>query len=60
MPDEICKRHIQSWTKEGDLVYDPFLGSATTTRIAREMNRRWLGSELHPPYYEVAKKVMEI
>jgi len=39
MPDEICRRHITSWTNEDDLVYDPFLGSATTTRIAREMNR---------------------
>jgi len=56
----ICRRHIQSWTNEGDLVYDPFLGSATTTRIARDMNRRWLGSELHTPYYEVAKKIMQL
>jgi len=60
MPQDICRRHIQSWTNEGDLVYDPFLGSATTTRIAREMYRRWLGSELHTPYYEVAQKIMNI
>lgn len=58
MPDEICRRHIISWTNEGDLVYDPFLGSATTTRIARDMNRQYIGSELHKPYYDVAMKIM--
>ena len=59
MAEEIAKRHIQSWTNEGDIVYDPFLGSATTTRIARDMNRRWIGSELHTPYFEVANKIMK-
>jgi len=58
MPDEIVRRHISSWTNEGDLVFDPFLGSATTTRIAREMNRNYIGSELHTPYFEVAQKIM--
>ena len=58
MPDELVRRHIQSWTNEGDIVYDPFLGSATTTRIAKDMNRRWIGSELHTPYFEVANKIM--
>ena len=58
MPQEIVRRNIQSWTNEGDLVYDPFLGSATTTRIAREMNRNYIGSELHKPYFDVAEKIM--
>jgi len=58
MPDEIVKRHIQSWTNEGDLVYDPFLGSATTTRIAKEMNRRWIGSEIYKPYFDVSNEIM--
>lgn len=58
MAEEIARRHIISWTNEGDIIYDPFLGSATTTRIARDMNRRWIGSELHTPYFEVANKVM--
>jgi len=60
MPDEIVKRHIQSWTNEGDIVYDPFLGSATTTRIANDMNRRWIGSEVYKPYYELSKEIMNL
>jgi site-specific DNA-methyltransferase (adenine-specific) len=58
MPDEIASRHITSWTNEGDIVYDPFLGSATTTRIAQELNRQFIGSELYTPYFEVAQKIM--
>jgi len=58
MTDEIARRHIISWTNEGDIVYDPFLGSATTTRVAQELNRNWIGSEIHKPYYDVAKKIM--
>jgi site-specific DNA-methyltransferase (adenine-specific) len=58
-PDEMARRHIVSWTNEGDVVYDPFLGSATTTRVARELNRQWIGSELHTPYFEVCKEIMK-
>lgn len=58
MPDELVRRHIITWTKEDDLVYDPFLGSATTTRIAQEMNRKFIGSEIHKPYFDIAEKLM--
>lgn len=59
MPQEICRRHILSWTNEGDLVYDPFLGSATTTKIAKELKRNWIGSEIYEPYFTVSKQIME-
>ena len=58
MADEVAKRHIQSWTNEGDVVYDPFLGAATTTRLAKQMNRNWIGSEIHKPYFDISKKIM--
>lgn len=57
-PDEMARRHIITWTNEDDIVYDPFLGSGTTTRISKELNRQWIGSELHTPYYEVSKQIM--
>lgn len=58
MTDEIARRHILSWTNEGDVVYDPFLGAATTTRLAKQMNRNWMGSEIHKPYFDISKKIM--
>lgn len=58
-PDEIARRHIITWTNEGDVVYDPFLGSGTTTKVAKELGRNWIGSELHTPYFEVCEKIMK-
>jgi DNA modification methylase len=58
MPKEIARRHIVTWTNEGDIVYDPFLGSATTTITAKQLNRKWIGSELFTPYFDIAKKIM--
>lgn len=59
MTDEIATRAIKSYTNENDLVYDPFLGSGTTTRISKELNRRWIGSELYEPYFKTAEKIMK-
>jgi site-specific DNA-methyltransferase (adenine-specific) len=59
-PDEMCRRHIQSWTNEGDIVYDPFLGSGTTIRVAKKMSRNWIGSEIYQPYYDLTKKIITI
>jgi site-specific DNA-methyltransferase (adenine-specific) len=53
-PDEMARRHIQSWSNEGDIVYDPFSGSGTTSKIAAEMGRTYLGSEIHKEYYEAS------
>ena len=58
MPDDIAKRGIVSYSNENEIIYDPFLGSATTTRIAKELNRAWIGSELYTPYFDVANKIM--
>lgn len=58
-PDELVRRHILSWTNEGDLVYDPFLGSGTTIKVANELNRNWIGSEIHKPYFQKAELLLE-
>jgi DNA modification methylase len=58
MTEEIARRHIYTWTNEGDIVYDCFLGAATTTRIAKQMNRNWIGSEIHKPYFDISEKIM--
>jgi site-specific DNA-methyltransferase (adenine-specific) len=54
MPEELVRRHIQSWTNEGDIVYDPFSGSGTTSKVAAEMDRTYLGSEINKEYYEAS------
>jgi len=59
MPEEMVKRHIQSWSKKGDLVYDPFSGSGTTSKVAIEMGRDYLGSEINTEYYNASVDIIK-
>jgi len=45
---------INNFSKEGDLVYDPFIGTGTTAKSAHIYKRRWIGSELSKEYTELA------
>jgi DNA modification methylase len=55
-PINLVKRHIQTWSVEGDLVLDPFSGSGTTAKAAKELGRRFLGFEINPEYCAIADK----
>lgn len=56
-PEALARDHILTWSNEGeDIVLDPFNGSGTTTKMAREMGRRFIGIEINPDYCEIAKK----
>lgn len=55
-PENLAKDHIYSWSKEGDLVYDPFGGSGTTVKMAYLQNRKSIMSEISQEYCEIAKK----
>ena len=45
-PEKLVADHIISWSNEGDIVLDPFMGSGTTAKKAIELNRRWMGIEI--------------
>ena len=47
-PSYIVWNLLQRYTKEKDLVVDPFAGSGTTLDVARDLNRRALGYDVHP------------
>ena len=47
--------HILSWSNEGDIVYDPFMGSGTTAKMAKVLNRNYIGSEISSEYCEFAE-----
>ena len=55
-PEALAHDHIISWSKEGDLVYDPFMGSGTTAYVARSLNRQWVGSEISKEYCEMVEE----
>lgn len=58
-PEELAAKHILSWSNEGDLVYDCFMGSGTTAKAAHQLNRRWVGSEISEEYVTLANKRLE-
>lgn len=55
-PIDIPRDHIISWSNQGDIVLDPFLGSGTTGIAAIELNRKFIGIEIAPEYFELAKQ----
>ena len=52
-PDKLAEDHILSWSNQGDLVYDPFLGSGTTAKMAIANKRHWIGSEISSEYCKI-------
>jgi modification methylase len=55
-PDLIPKRCILATTDPGDLVLDPYLGSGTTLRAAKDLGRRAIGIESQERFAEMAVK----
>jgi site-specific DNA-methyltransferase (adenine-specific) len=55
-PIDLVKDHIISWSNEGDLIYDPFIGSGTTAKAAKILNRNFLGSEINQEYIPIIEE----
>jgi site-specific DNA-methyltransferase (adenine-specific) len=55
-PESLARDHILSWSNPGDVVLDPFSGSGTTAKMAREAGRRFIGIEVNPEYVEISRK----
>lgn len=53
-PEALAADHIRTWTNEGDLVYDPFIGSGTTAKMATLNRRDFIGSEISQDYVDLA------
>lgn len=53
-PEVLVRDHIKSWSNEGDLVLDPFMGSGTTAKVARALNRNYIGFEISQEYVDKA------
>src|SRR3989339_1206273 len=55
-PKELPSWFIKLFTKPCDVVLDPFLGSGTTSIVAKEMSRNSIGIEILKEYYDLAKE----
>jgi len=54
-PKELPAWFIKLFTKEGDVVLDPFIGSGTTALACIELDRHYIGIELNGDYHQLAK-----
>ena len=57
---EVIEPLIKIYSREGGVVYDPFLGSGTTAIVSLLNNREAIGSEINEEYYNLTIKNMEI
>ena len=60
MQEYVAHDHIISWSNEGDTVLDPFMGSGTTGKMAKQLGRNFIGIELDKEYYEIARRRIEV
>ena len=55
-PEKLVATILENFSKKGDKVYDPFLGTGTTAVVAKKMKRKFIGSEILEDYYKIAKR----
>ena len=59
-PEKLLAKIILASSKQGDLVFDPFNGSGTTTVVAKKLGRHYLGVEIDPSYCCLAQKRLDL
>lgn len=55
-PEKLAEDHILSWSKEGDLVFDPMCGSGTTCKMAALNDRNFIGCDISEEYVSISEE----
>ena len=55
-PEELVRRFLELYTVSGELVLEPFFGSGTTMKVARDMRRNCIGYEINTEYIKFGKE----
>ena len=55
-PEKLIAKLILASSRPGDLIFDPFLGSGTTSVVAKKLGRHYLGVEQDEHYACLAEK----
>lgn len=59
-PEKLIAKLILASSKSNDMVFDPFLGSGTTSVVAKKLGRQFLGIEFQPEYCCLAEKRLDL
>lgn len=54
-PETLIGKALMGWSKEGDIILDPFNGTGTTTKVAKQFKRQFIGIEISSEYCEIAR-----
>ena len=57
-PLKVYRIPIAEWSEEQDVIIDPFMGSGTALRAAKDLNRKAIGIEIEEKYCEIAANRM--
>jgi len=55
-PSELVRKILNIYSKESDVIIDPFLGSGTTAWACKQLNRKYIGIEINHKYCEIAER----
>ena len=58
-PESLLHRVLLASTNKGDFIFDPFLGTGTTTVVAKKIGRNYFGIEKEQKYFKAAKQRLE-
>ena len=58
-PEQLAADHILSWSNSSDVVFDPFMGSGTTAKMAMLNGRRFIGCEISEEYCNIIKERLD-
>jgi len=58
-PEALVADHVLSWSRPGDLILDPFVGSGTTCKVAFLLDRHFIGFDISERYVQVACQRLE-
>lgn len=58
-PEQLSEDHIISWSNQGDIIFDPFMGSGTVAKMAALNKRKYIGFEISQEYIEMANKRLD-
>ncbi len=59
LPVHLLERLILMTTDEGDIVFDPFIGTGTTAIAAKKLGRKYIGIDIDPKYVKITEEKLE-
>lgn len=55
-PEELVSTILDNFTNEGDVIYDPFMGTGSTAVVCKKLKRKFIGSEMSDKFIDICNK----